>query len=109
MANASIWVKSGLRTSVDRLLVMGQSLLAEDPRDKIYSVLGLVNDPEMVPFEVDYSNAPEMIYKDIAISLMARKDQDFLSLILSRGRPSEPPRLSLPSCGLFLRSLRVFC
>jgi hypothetical protein len=100
MANSSIWVKSGLCTSIYRLLIMGQSLLAEDPRDKIYSVLGLVNDPEMPPFQVDYMKTPEMVYKEMAVSLMARKDRDFLSLVLSRPRPVEETRLCLPSCEL---------
>lgn len=98
MANARIWVNSGLHTSLYRLLIMGQTLLAHDPRDRIYSVLGLVNDPGIPRFEVDYSKSPEIVYKELAAAMISRPDQNFLSLVLSRPKSLANPQLFLPSC-----------
>lgn len=98
MANARIWVNSGLRTSLYRLLIMGQTLLAHDPRDRIYSVLGLVNEPGIPQFEVDYSKPPEIVYRELAAAIMSRPDQDFLSLVLSRPQSWASSQLFLPSC-----------
>jgi hypothetical protein len=98
MAHSRIWLNSGLPISLYRLLVMGQTLLAHDPRDRIYSVLGLVNDPGIPQFEIDYSMSPEMVYKELAATIMSRLDQDFLSLVLSRPQSRANSQLILPSC-----------
>jgi Heterokaryon incompatibility protein (HET) len=41
------------------------SLNATDPRDKVYSLLGLAN----IGIEVDYSKSPEMVYHDFAATM----------------------------------------
>lgn len=99
MSSARIWVRSGLRTSLYRFLVFGQYMLASDPRDKIFAVLGLVNDPEMPQYHVDYSKAPERVYKEVARMLLVRQaSRHFLSLVLSRPRNSGLSNMVLPSC-----------
>lgn len=100
MSSARIWVRSGLNTSLYRFLVFGQYMLASDSRDKIFAVLGLVNDPDMLPYHVDYSKAPERVYKEVIRVLIAKHPakQHFLSLVLSRPRNSGSLNLDLPSC-----------
>lgn len=72
MSSARIWVRSGIRTSLYRFLVFGQYMLASDPRDKIFAVLGLVLNPDMPPYHVDYTKTPERVYREVARMLIVR-------------------------------------
>ncbi len=49
------------------LVVPNASKECKDDRDKIYGLLGLQGDAEMVPIEVDYSSGPQCVYKDFAL------------------------------------------
>jgi Heterokaryon incompatibility protein (HET) len=47
-------------------------LAAADPRDKVYSLLGLMS----IGIEADYSKAPEMIYREVAAIMFRRVPLD---------------------------------
>ena len=62
-----IYGKDGNLTSGD-VLWRSRFFEATDPRDRIYALLGLCNDPLWAP--VDYSKNVSDVYRDVAISLI---------------------------------------
>jgi len=55
-------VNQGLRISLSELLQNFHPFLASDPRDKIYSVLGLAHDAESLTIPLDYNLPVEQLY-----------------------------------------------
>jgi hypothetical protein len=51
-----------------KMLQRAKHLVATDPLDKVYSLLGLIN----IAIEVDYTKAAEDIYRDVATLLFDR-------------------------------------
>lgn len=76
-----------------------QGANCSDPRDKLYAVLGVVEDTQDI--EIDYSKLVEIVYRDWAIKRILRiKKLDILSACADSGRvpglPSWVPDLRRP-------------
>jgi hypothetical protein len=56
------------------LVVPNASKKCKDDRDKIYGLLGLQGDTEMVPIEVDYRSELQCVYKDFALKHFCNGD-----------------------------------
>lgn len=54
------------------ILTYAWPLAATDPRDKAYSLLGLIN----IGIEADYSKSPEMVYHEVATIMFNQVPRD---------------------------------
>lgn len=48
--------------------------LATDPRDKIYSLMGIATDLDSLPFRPDYNIAVDTLYRDFAVHIITHSD-----------------------------------
>ena len=67
-----------LRPSLRTLLRQTHALKASDPRDKIYSLLGLTDDGKLLDIKVDYSRRVEDLYTEVAASILAADQSPML-------------------------------
>jgi hypothetical protein len=56
------WLKTGDRMTIGQILPKTMHLRCTDPRDKIYSILGLVDEDTALQFPVDYTAAYEQVF-----------------------------------------------
>ena len=101
------WVRE-LRLRTDRatnanfplfhLMTYNSKLLSWDPRDRVFSLLGLVRDPHYPRYLAEYTKSVEQIYCEVARIFMTRQQQsDLLSYVLSCPQYREHCQ-NLPSC-----------
>lgn len=97
-------------------LQVTQSLIASDPRDKIYGLLGLVDFKDCPAMEIllDYSKSTCDVYSDFTARAYQNKGlapPDSISLFLSAGigHPPKGPDLELPSWVPDMRKASEWC
>ena len=82
----------GRRCSLFPLLQLLHPLRTTDPRDKVYSVLGLASDEDRASVPIDYDISPEQLYISVAKYLVLAGDG--INLIVSN---AQQKTLKLPS------------
>jgi hypothetical protein len=77
---------------MELLSLFANSMMATDPRDRIYGILGLVPDKNVLDIKVDYKKKVHEVYTEVAKTLLTHNYTD----ILSWGHSSKSP-LGIPS------------
>ena len=99
--------------SLFRLLKTNEDHDCGDPRDRIYALLGMVNEAEASSITVDYSIPVTSLYKDIARRVI-RSQQSLRIAVEAPERNAGGIDLDLPSwvcnwtCGLSVSSIEYF-
>jgi hypothetical protein len=95
-------------TRPDCVLSKSRNLLASDPRDHVYAMLGLMDcntqrtmeidnvDPTNLVLPIDYSRSPSQVFQDLT-KYIIKRDRSFAVLIESPESPSLENDLDLPS------------
>jgi hypothetical protein len=85
----------GMERSLEMMLRSLYPLQAEDPRDKVYGVLGIVGDAEELGIKPDYEMSVEEVYMDTTRRVMVKERNLGLLGMAGIGWPTQTPgRLS---------------
>ncbi|KAH9212055.1 heterokaryon incompatibility protein-domain-containing protein [Leptodontidium sp. 2 PMI_412] len=76
-----VWVVQEFCAGAQSVLHVGNSMLATDPRDKIFALLALANDETKLEIKIDYTNLSiEELYISTSRAIMENGDLDLLGL-----------------------------